>query len=61
MIVANPDRVAEDLRRQMPVAEVPRDTHELRRVPAMNIDDALRFGFHEYRAAVAQGQSIAVG
>ena len=60
VIVANPDRVAQNLCWQVTIAEMPGDTHEMGGVAGANIDNTLWSGLHEHCAAVAQGQAVAI-
>jgi hypothetical protein len=59
MVAADAQRLGGDLRRQMTVAEMPGDAHEMRRVLAADFDQRLGRGDHLDQAAVFQHQRIA--
>jgi hypothetical protein len=59
-IVLDVDRIGVELSRDMPLAEMPGQAHESRRVFRADLEEPLRRGFHLHQAAVLQLHRIAV-
>ena len=59
MIAPDAQALADDLCRQVPIAEMPGDPHQMIRIAAANLDKRLRRGDHFDEAAVFQHQRIA--
>jgi hypothetical protein len=59
MIAADAQPLPDDLRRQMPVAEMPRDPHQMQRIGAANFDQWLRRTDYLDQSAVFQHERIA--
>jgi hypothetical protein len=59
MVAANPQAFRHDLGRQMAIAEMPGDPHQMQRVGAADFRQRLRSGDHLDQAAVLQHQGIA--
>lgn len=60
VIAADPERFAQQLRWQMPVAEMPGDLDEMGRVARGDFDQILRFGQHFDNPAIFQLQPVAM-
>jgi hypothetical protein len=60
VVGADADAVAEQLDRQMPVAEVPGDSHQLRRAVGVDFKERFRLRDHADDPAVLQLEAIAV-
>jgi hypothetical protein len=60
MVVTNPNSVAQQLHRQMPVAEMPCDAHHLAVIVRMDLQQLLRLCAHANNAAIIQHQSITI-
>ncbi len=66
MVAADTKSLADNLRRQMTIAEMPGDTHEMMRIVAPDFDELLRCGndfdqppvFQHQRIAAAQRKSV---
>ena len=59
MIAADAKSLAGDLRRQMPIAEMPRHTHQMTRIGDANLNQRFRRGHHFDQSSVFQHQRIA--
>lgn len=59
VVAANPQAFRHDLRRQMAIAEMPGDAHQMQRVGAADFHQRLGSGDHLDQAAVLQHQGIA--
>ncbi len=58
VVAANPQALRHDLRRQMAIAEMPGDPHQMQRIGAADFDQRLGSGDHLDQAAVLQHQGI---
>jgi hypothetical protein len=59
MIGQNAQPITGDLQRQMPVAQMPGDAQQIRRISRLNIEDRLGSGADAQKAAAFQFQTIA--
>lgn len=59
VVAANAKSLADNLRRQMPVTEMPSDAHEMMRIGTANLDQRFRRGDHLDQAPVFEHQCIA--
>lgn len=59
MVAPNPQSLANDLRRQVTIAEMPGDPHQMMRIGTANFHQRLRRGHHFDQASVFQHQRIA--
>lgn len=60
MVVLDIDRVRRDLRRRVPVADMPGDTHQPQRVLGPDFEQALRSGLDQDQAAILELHRIAI-
>ncbi|KFC64044.1 hypothetical protein FG93_05554 [Bosea sp. LC85] len=60
MVVLDIDRVCRDLRRRVPVADMPGDTHQPQRVLGPHFEQALRSGLDQDEAAILELHRIAI-
>lgn len=59
MVVADAQATPGDLRRQMPIAEMPRHPHQLRGVDGTDFEEMLRRGHHLHQPPVIKHQRVA--
>jgi len=59
MIVTNAQGFAQNLRRQMPIAEMPGDAHQMMRIVAADLDERLGRGDDLDKPAIVQHQRVA--
>ena len=59
MVAPDPQALRHDLRRQMPIAEMPGEANQMQRVDAADFDQGLGCGDHFDHAAVLEQQGIA--
>ena len=59
MIAADAQAFADDLRRQMPVAEVPGDPDQMMRIAAANFEERLRCRHHLDQPVIVEHQGVA--
>ncbi len=60
VVAADAQAPAEELRRQMSVAEVPGDPHQFGRPPGRDVDDAFRRGTDLHDAAIVEQEAVAM-